>query len=61
MKMKTDRGKRKVGRRLGLPAMDRKRATRHVSLSRPVETSDVAPKVEEERQEAPAPTGDEQP
>ena len=70
MKMKTERGRRKVGRRLGLPEVDRKKATRRVSLTRPVgrdtlprepEASEAegASQPREEEEEAPrAPEGE---
>ena len=54
MKMKTERGRRKVGRRLGLPEADPKRAFSRVSLTRPVGRDELArqPEASEAEEEA---------
>ncbi len=46
MKMKTERGRKKVGRRLGLPEAKPKDTIRRVSLTRPVERDVLAPRPE---------------
>jgi hypothetical protein len=57
MKMKTERGRRKVGRRLGLPEVEQKQAVRRVSLTRPVRREGLERRPDEE---APRPPDDEQ-
>ncbi len=61
MKMKTERGRRKTGRRLGLPEVKQKQAVRHVSLHPPVERGALAPRPETPDLEGEAQPGDERP